>query len=415
MMECDALWKNKKKIMKKQNAPLFFPFFFCARKAKVSFPCLLLSLLLLLSMVGILSYLHCFFVKVPKQEHHSQTSLGLLAYNPRFEAQMRTKDSPSSIKDGSSVSAWYRDLKSSTRKKDKANLIPPIPFDLKYREFWPEFRMLVWDWVKRKHYEPHVMDSLLWSIKDPIDRNHLKKGYKNVNLGRRYSTCAVVGNSGILLNNQTSYGGFIDSHDAVFRLNNAVTAGFEAQVGSKTTIAFINSNILQSCSRRYRCSCRPYGPHVAIVLYVCQLIHLMDVAYCSSMMMDDTIIMVTDPRFDTLCSRIVKYYSIRNFIETSRYSIQEWAQAHDGPMFHYSSGFQAIMLALGICEKVSVFGFGKAPGFKHHYHTNQQAELHLHDYAAEYQFYHDLVHNRSFIIPFLSETNFTLPLVQLYM
>ena len=141
----------------------------------------------------------------------------------------------------------------------------------------------------------------------------------------------------------------------------------------------------------------------------------MDVAYCSSMMMDDTIIMVTDPRFDTLCSRIVKYYSIRNFIETSRYSIQEWAQAHDGPMFHYSSGFQAIMLALGICEKVSVFGFGKAPGFKHHYHTNQQAELHLHDYAAEYQFYHDLVHNRSFIIPFLSETNFTLPLVQLYM
>ena len=89
----------------------------------------------------------------------------------------------------------------------------------------------------------------------------------------------------------------------------------------------------------------------------------------------------------------------------------EWAQAHDGPMFHYSSGFQAIMLALGICEKVSVFGFGKAPGFKHHYHTNQ----HLHDYVAEYQFYHDLVHNQSLIIPFLSETNFTLPIVQLYM
>ncbi|KAK6926588.1 hypothetical protein RJ641_008307 [Dillenia turbinata] len=67
---------------------------------------------------------------------------------------------------------------------------------------------------------------------------------------------------------------------------------------------------------------------------------------------------VGDPRFDVLCARIVKYYSLKRF--------------------------QRKLI-------VSIFGFGKSTSAKHHYHTNQKAELHLHDYEAEYQFYHDLV------------------------
>lgn len=72
------------------------------------------------------------------------------------------------------------------------------------------------------------------------------------------------------------------------------------------------------------------------------------------------------------------------------------------------------MLALGICEKVSLFGFGKSPQAKHHYHTNQKGELTLHDYEAEYQFYKDLA-NGSLDIPFLSEVGIDLPPLQIYL
>ncbi|MEE6527345.1 hypothetical protein FKM82_028658, partial [Ascaphus truei] len=45
--------------------------------------------------------------------------------------------------------------------------------------------------------------------------------------------CAVVGNGGIL--NGSRKGREIDGHDYVFRMNGAVTEGFEADVGTKTS------------------------------------------------------------------------------------------------------------------------------------------------------------------------------------
>lgn len=98
----------------------------------------------------------------------------------------------------------------------------------------------------------------------------------------------------------------------------------------------------------------------------------------------------------------MKYYSLKGFVEETGKSLEEWGSAHEGSLFHYSSGMQAVMLSLGICDKVSIFGFGKSAAAKHHYHTNQKAELHLHDYNAEYAFYHDLVKNQ-WAVPFISD------------
>ncbi|GLJ56074.1 hypothetical protein SUGI_1203850 [Cryptomeria japonica] len=224
-----------------------------------------------------------------------------------------------------------------------------------------------------------------------------------------YRSCAVVGNSGILL--QKLHGALIDSHDMVIRLNNARTARFESHVGSKTTLAFVNSNVFHFCSLRPQCLCHSYGEAVPIIMYICQPVHFMDYAFCNAS--KKVPLLVTDARFDNLCARIVKYYSMKNFVVTTGKHPEEWSSAHEGEMFHYSSGMQALMLALGICEKVSLFGFGKSTGAKHHYHTNQRLELSLHDYEAEYQFYSDLV-NGSQYIPFLNEAGIKIPPVQIY-
>ncbi|XP_070033681.1 beta-1,6-galactosyltransferase GALT29A isoform X3 [Nicotiana tomentosiformis] len=226
-----------------------------------------------------------------------------------------------------------------------------IPVQLRSPEFyrlWQSFRRHLQDWFRnRKFHKEDVMVDLVNTVKVPIDRHNGKVGSE-----KRYKSCAVVGNSGILLKSQ--YGELIDSHEAVIRLNNARTGGFEGRVGSKTTLSFVNSNILHLCARREGCFCHPYGVNVALVM-------------------------------------IVKYYSLKRFVEGTGKPLQEWAPAHDGANFHYSSGLQAVILALGVCDKVSVFGFGKSSSAKHHYHTNQRAELKLHDYDAEYDFYRDLV------------------------
>jgi len=55
---------------------------------------------------------------------------------------------------------------------------------------------------------------------------------------RPISTCAVVGNSGVLIG--SAHGAAIDRHVAVFRINQAPTIRYERQVGSKVTFRLLN-------------------------------------------------------------------------------------------------------------------------------------------------------------------------------
>ncbi|KAL6642272.1 hypothetical protein ACP70R_020453 [Stipagrostis hirtigluma subsp. patula] len=236
---------------------------------------------------------------------------------------------------------------------------------------------------------------------------------------RRFPTCAVVGNSGILLG--SGRGPQIDAHDLVIRLNNARVAGYAADVGAKTDLSFVNSNILHLCAARSAasaagCGCHPYGPTVPMAMYVCQPAHLLDALVCNATATPESPfpLLVTDARLDALCARIAKYYSLRRFVAETGQPASNWTRRHDERYFHYSSGLQAVVMALGVCEEVSVFGFGKAAGAKHHYHTNQKKELDLHDYEAEYDFYGDL-QARPEAVPFLDEApGFNLPPVKLY-
>lgn len=92
-------------------------------------------------------------------------------------------------------------------------------------------------------------------------RNHLKESQfqtitsKNKVFGRKshwlrtppiiktqYETCAIVSSAGALLNSEL--GKFIDNHDYVVRFNNAPVLGYEKDVGRKTSLRILNSQIL---------------------------------------------------------------------------------------------------------------------------------------------------------------------------
>nr|CAB3485063.1 unnamed protein product [Digitaria exilis] len=259
-------------------------------------------------------------------------------------------------------------------------------------------------WLERQRFDPGVMSELVDLVKRPIDGGR----------PRPYASCAVVGNSGILLARE--HGALIDGHDLVVRLNNAPAGEgrFARHVGAKTGLAFVNSNVLSRCAAPRTGGCRychPYGERVPILTYMCNAAHFVEHAACSTG--EGAPVIVTDPRLDVLCARIVKYYSLRRFARETGRPATEWGTRHEEGMFHYSSGMQAVVAALGVCGKVSVFGFGKEPGARHHYHTLQRGELDLHDYEAEYEFYRDL-EARPEAIPFLRDSGFRLPPVVVY-
>ncbi|GAA6073228.1 sia-alpha-2,3-Gal-beta-1,4-GlcNAc-R:alpha 2,8-sialyltransferase [Tachysurus ichikawai] len=62
-------------------------------------------------------------------------------------------------------------------------------------------------------------------------------------LNKRFNTCAVVGNSGILTGSRC--GGAIDAYDFVFRCNFAPTEVFRKDVGRRTNLTTFNPSILE--------------------------------------------------------------------------------------------------------------------------------------------------------------------------
>ena len=153
-----------------------------------------------------------------------------------------------------------------------------------------------------------------------------KKNFINTIDGK---SCAVVGASSNLTN--SNYGEFIDSHDAVFRVNDhRVNQLYEKDIGKKTTVRLINS-------------CHPWmlpteknnlniNPGSNNQFFVIAPNHSL-----------------TKPEF-------TQYH--KNLIVFDYGTAPNYVRSYSNTIKDISAGLQSIFLAMGLCEKVDVFGFG---------------------------------------------------------
>ncbi|XP_072259751.1 CMP-N-acetylneuraminate-beta-galactosamide-alpha-2,3-sialyltransferase 2-like [Pyxicephalus adspersus] len=183
----------------------------------------------------------------------------------------------------------------------------------------------------------------------------LDQMFKVIPTGNKYEevynrpcrTCAVVGNSGNLKGSH--YGKKIDSHKLIFRMNRALTSGFEEDVGSRTTHHFMYPESAMHL---------PHGVHLVLVPF-----KLQDLRWLTSALSTGEI------KFT--------YTRVKQYIQADKDKVLIFNPAffkyiHDNWTNHHgrypSTGMLAVFFALHICDEISVFGFGADKnGNWHHY------------------------------------------------
>jgi len=186
----------------------------------------------------------------------------------------------------------------------------------------------------------------------------------------RGKTCAVVSNSGELMNHE--YGELIDSHDVVIRCNWCLIDGYEKHVGKRTDIRLTCIHLARllhdfdsvSKDQHYR-ECFPSWSKLTVE----ELVY-------------DNEIIVLQPNANSYKS------GIRSRLNGNEvYSLDDLGK---GSIFDYNgthlgTGIIAILLASELFESVSCFCFDFFQKSKEHYYEKLNVDLnathnHIHEY-----------------------------------
>jgi len=163
-------------------------------------------------------------------------------------------------------------------------------------------------------------------------------------LNRTFNTCAVVTSAGSL--KHSKLGHFIDSHDLVLRFNNAPTDEFSKDVGRKTTIRIVNSQVVA----------KPHFKFLESKIFSNQIVIVWDPsAYKAEL--EDWYSKPDWPFFEQYFSKRLMQPEDSLYLlnPESLWSLWDWLQSlTPTPLLPTppSSGFLGIMLLLNYCSTV---------------------------------------------------------------
>nr|XP_006635394.2 PREDICTED: alpha-N-acetylgalactosaminide alpha-2,6-sialyltransferase 1-like [Lepisosteus oculatus] len=203
--------------------------------------------------------------------------------------------------------------------------------------------------------------------------------------------CAVVASGGIL--NGSRKGKEIDDHDYVFRMNLAVTKGYEEDVGRKTSVYVHSAHALTTAEYFFGAN----GiPHDEGIRYVMIPEGMRDFQWLTGLLKNSTV--ATGPykgfrpwklysgqfdprRFFVLHPDFLRY--VRNrFLRASQLNTEDWQ------IYRPTNGAFTMILALHTCDVVDAYGFITADHAKYpnYYFDKKKTEVIFylnHDYDLE--------------------------------
>uniref|UniRef100_A0A3B4DX23 CMP-N-acetylneuraminate-beta-galactosamide-alpha-2,3-sialyltransferase 1 n=1 Tax=Pygocentrus nattereri TaxID=42514 RepID=A0A3B4DX23_PYGNA len=182
----------------------------------------------------------------------------------------------------------------------------------------------------------------------------------------RCRTCAVVGNSGNLKGSH--YGPLIDAHDVVIRMNKAPIAGFEKDVGLKTTHHAIYPESAVDMDN---------STHLVLVPF-----KILDLEWLISVF---TTKHITRTRLAVKNTIQADMDKVRTRINFMKYVSEIWLKQKGK---YPSTGFIMLVFSLHICDQVNVFGFGASKNGNWYHYFDKRYRHHLntghHKGSAEY-------------------------------
>ncbi|GHP09787.1 hypothetical protein PPROV_000852200 [Pycnococcus provasolii] len=242
-------------------------------------------------------------------------------------------------------------------------------------------RHRVLSWANNSDYLAAWTSNVTYDAGTEGDEQELATGRRK-RLPYDFRSCAVVGNGGIMRAN--ALGKAVDAHTAIWRLNQAPTKGYERLVGKKTHFRVLNKTWLAKYANRINKDWLPFEPELTLVpsrgnpgtargmfnMYgptaTQPLRRNVRVANMHSAVSAATSKVMREFRRQASCSRARKTF-------------------HGGST--PSGGIMTVFMALALCKRTTVYGFGNEPGGKYQYYqflnTERPGGDAVHSFDAE--------------------------------